>query len=189
MKEGTSENSDQFYSNYLEKHYLGECKGTSAEIASGNSKGVSKDVHNVETSGSDTSSTKEKNVADHTDNADISKSSENMKNVASGKIPEDEKVETAQRRKRKRTIMNDQQISLIEKALEHEPDMQRNAASIQSWADKLSPHGSQVSTSQLKNWLNNRKARLARTAKDVLATDVVNPVLDNQRVPVLGSYD
>lgn len=57
-------------------------------------------------------------------------------------VQDDEKVEGApseekQRRKRKRTIMNDEQISIIEKALLEEPDMQRNAVSLQSWAEKL----------------------------------------------------
>ncbi|KAL4572084.1 hypothetical protein LXL04_018853 [Taraxacum kok-saghyz] len=73
-----------------------------------------------------------------------------------------------QMRKRKRNIMNHMQITMIEQALQNEPDMQRKAASIQSWADKLSLHGSEISASQLKNWLNNRKAKLARAAaKDV----------------------
>ncbi|KAJ7980908.1 nodulin homeobox isoform X1 [Quillaja saponaria] len=191
MKEGTSENSafqglDQFYASYLQKHYLGENKGISSKVTSGSARGINEDAQNVETSGSDTSSAKEKNVSEHVDNADISKSSENIKKGVSGETPEDEKVETIQRRKRKRTIMNDQQINLIEMALKHEPDMQRNAASIQSWADKLSSDGSEVTASQLKNWLNNRKARLARTAaKDVRAIDIVNPVRDKQRVPVI----
>jgi hypothetical protein len=34
--------------------------------------------------------------------------------------------------------MNDHQITLMEKALLDEPEMQRNAAALQSWADKLS---------------------------------------------------
>lgn len=37
--------------------------------------------------------------------------------------------------------------------------------------------------------LNNRKARLARTAKDVRAADVDNPVPDKQRGLVLGSHE
>lgn len=65
--------------------------------------------------------------------------------------------------------MNDYQIALMEKALLDEPEMQRNAAALQSWADKLSLNGSEVTSSQLKNWLNNRKARLARAGKDVRA--------------------
>ncbi|KAI3773109.1 hypothetical protein L6452_04308 [Arctium lappa] len=76
--------------------------------------------------------------------------------------------EEKQLRKRKRNIMNYMQITMIEQALQNEPDMQRKAASIQLWADKLSLHGSEISSSQLKNWLNNRKAKLARAAaKDV----------------------
>ncbi|XP_038981275.1 nodulin homeobox-like isoform X2 [Phoenix dactylifera] len=87
---------------------------------------------------------------------------------------EDEKAESVQGeekqpRKRKRNIMNEKQIFLIEKALLEEPEMQRNAASLQSWADKLSCQGSEITSSQLKNWLNNRKARLARAARGARA--------------------
>lgn len=56
---------------------------------------------------------------------------------------DDEKVdgiqgEEKQPRKRKRNIMSDRQINLIEKALLDEPEMQRNSALLQSWADTLS---------------------------------------------------
>ncbi|WOL03334.1 hypothetical protein Cni_G12054 [Canna indica] len=89
-------------------------------------------------------------------------------------LPEDEKAENGQSeerqpRKRKRNIMNETQIFLIEKALLDEPEMQRNAAALQSWADKLSSQGSEITSSQLKNWLNNRKARLARAAREARA--------------------
>ncbi|KAJ4808796.1 Pentatricopeptide repeat-containing protein [Rhynchospora pubera] len=75
-----------------------------------------------------------------------------------------------QRKKRKRNIMNDVQIELIERALLDEPEMQRNAAALQAWADTLSCKGSEITPSQLKNWLNNRKARLARVAKETRHT-------------------
>ncbi|KAJ3709256.1 hypothetical protein LUZ61_012961 [Rhynchospora tenuis] len=75
-----------------------------------------------------------------------------------------------QRKKRKRNIMNDVQIKLIERALLDEPEMQRNAAALQAWADTLSSKGSEITPSQLKNWLNNRKARLARVAKETRHT-------------------
>lgn len=124
-------------------------------------KEIDRDVQNVETSGSDTSSTKGKNAVD--------KLAERQRENAD--VREDEKVETVQteekhRRKRKRTIMNDEQVTIMERALLDEPEMQRNTALIQSWADKLSHHGSEVTCSQLRNWLNNRKARLARLSKD-----------------------
>ncbi|XP_061373197.1 nodulin homeobox-like isoform X2 [Gastrolobium bilobum] len=164
-------------------------KGRAGKTVSRRPRDTDKDSQNAETSGSDTSSAKGKNVIDHMDNGKLSKSIEHHKKVVVGETPEDEKVETVQRRKRKRTIMNDKQVKLIERALLDEPDMQRNAASLQSWADKLSLHGSEVTSSQLKNWLNNRKARLARTAKDVRAADVDNPVPDKQRRPLLGPYD
>ncbi|PWA57671.1 sequence-specific DNA binding transcription factor [Artemisia annua] len=81
--------------------------------------------------------------------------------------------EDKQSRKRKRNIMNHIQISMIEQVLVTEPEMQRKAAMLQSWAEKLSLHGTEISSSQLKNWLNNRKAKLARVAaKDIRAPSV-----------------
>ena len=97
-------------------------------------KEIDRDVQNVETSGSDTSSTKGKNT--------INKFVERLRESTHAGVQEDEKVEIVQteekqRRKRKRTIMNDEQVAIIEMALLDEPEMQRNTASIQSWADKL----------------------------------------------------
>ncbi|KAL2332099.1 hypothetical protein Fmac_019680 [Flemingia macrophylla] len=207
FKEGMSENSafpdldkhntrseDTNQGKGINKQNQAEDKGfhgKAASGASGGAKDTEKDAQNVETSGSDSSSAKGKNVVDHIDNGELSKSNERLKRTAIEENPEDEKIELSQRRKRKRTIMNDKQVMLIERALKDEPDMQRNAASLQSWADKLSLHGSEVTSSQLKNWLNNRKARLARTARDVRAAagDADNPVPDKQRGPVPGSYD
>ncbi|PKA53450.1 hypothetical protein AXF42_Ash012392 [Apostasia shenzhenica] len=82
--------------------------------------------------------------------------------------------EEKQPKKRKRNIMNERQISLIENALLDEPEMQRNAALLQSWSERLCsqlmlPQGSEITASQLKNWLNNRKARLARAAREARA--------------------
>lgn len=73
------------------------------------------------------------------DNREFPKSEFTKENV----LTEDEKAENGlseekQPRKRKRNIMNETQVLLIEKALLDEPEMQRNAASLQSWADKLS---------------------------------------------------
>ncbi|KAJ9543447.1 hypothetical protein OSB04_023154 [Centaurea solstitialis] len=76
--------------------------------------------------------------------------------------------------------------------------MQRRAASVQSWADRLSLHGSEVTSTQLKNWLNNRKAKLARAAAQDTRipprTDIAfiekqggsgtNPVSDSPESPV-----
>ncbi|PSR86021.1 Nodulin homeobox like [Actinidia chinensis var. chinensis] len=184
LKEGTSENSafqeeGQFYvrSNCIDQtgdiawEDKGEDKGKSGGIADG-LREIDRDFQNVEMSGSDSSSTRGKNSFDQMHNVEFPNSSEHIKEGGFGGLQDDIKVEAVkceekQRRKRKRTIMNDKQITLMEKALLEEPDMQRNAASIQSWAEKLSVHGSEVTTSQLKNWLNNRKARLARAAKDV----------------------
>ncbi|XP_028066602.1 nodulin homeobox-like isoform X1 [Camellia sinensis] len=136
----------------------------------GTEAGGFREIQNVETSGSDSSSTREKN----------------SKESGIGGVLEDEKVEDVQceekqQRKRKRTIMNDEQIAVIERALLDEPDMQRNFTSVQSWADKLSLHGSEVTTSQLKNWLNNRKARLTRAAKDGRAPSVGDNVFPDKQ--------
>ncbi|CAI0541962.1 unnamed protein product [Linum tenue] len=134
---------------------------------------IDRDGQNVETSGSDSTAPRGKSFVDS--HSDFSKSGRNS-NKESGirGTHEDEKTEAVQSdekqpRKRKRTIMNDYQISLIEKALLDEPDMQRNATLLQTWADRLSVHGAEVTSSQLKNWLNNRKARLARAGKDARA--------------------
>ncbi|WVY99512.1 hypothetical protein V8G54_025582 [Vigna mungo] len=204
FKEGMSENSafpdmDQHNTRVeetnqgkgLNRQNQVDDKGIPGKSASGGARDMDKDAQNVETSGSDTSSAKGKNVVDHMDIGELSKSNERLKRTAVEENPEDEKIELSQRRKRKRTIMNDKQVMLIERALKDEPDMQRNAVSLQSWAEKLSVHGSEVTSSQLKNWLNNRKARLARTARDVRAAggDVDNPVLEKQRGPVPVSYD
>ncbi|CAO2142588.1 unnamed protein product [Urochloa humidicola] len=84
---------------------------------------------------------------------------------------EDEKGESSmyddrQPKRRKRTIMNDEQIDELEKALVDEPDMHKNTILLQSWSEKLSMQGPEITASQLKNWLNNRKAKLARIAKE-----------------------
>ncbi|KAI3449564.1 hypothetical protein Pfo_006229 [Paulownia fortunei] len=129
---------------------------------------IERDARTVETSGSDSSPTRGKNTIERMD-------VDHIKGSGFEETLEDEKVDAIhsdekQQRKRKRTIMNDKQIALIESALLDEPDMHRNSTSLRSWADKLSLHGAEVTTSRLKNWLNNRKARLARAAKDVRVT-------------------
>ncbi|XWS27711.1 hypothetical protein CRYUN_Cryun25bG0004400 [Craigia yunnanensis] len=173
LKEEMSENSafqeEQFYvrSNHVDqaedikRQDMMDDKDKS--VTPSGLKEIDRDVQNVETSGSDTSSTKGKNTID--------KFVERLRESTHTGVREDEKVETVQteekqRRKRKRTIMNDEQVAIIERALLDEPEMQRNTVSIQSWADKLCHHGSEVTCSQLRNWINNRKARLARASKD-----------------------
>ncbi|CAM0943776.1 unnamed protein product [Alopecurus aequalis] len=71
-----------------------------------------------------------------------------------------------QPKRKKRTIMNEGQVNEIENALVDEPEMHKSASSLQTWAEKLSGQGSEITSSQLKNWLNNRKAKLARIAKE-----------------------
>ncbi|CBI32285.3 unnamed protein product, partial [Vitis vinifera] len=173
LKEGTSENStlqevDQFFGRNMDQadDVMRQDRRKDKNKLGRALRDGEKDVQNVETSGSDSSSTRGKNSTDQIDNSEFPKSNEHIK--ASGK--------------RKRTIMNDTQMTLIEKALVDEPDMQRNAALIQSWADKLSFHGPELTASQLKNWLNNRKARLARAAKDVRVASEVDSTFPDKQV-------
>lgn len=75
---------------------------------------------------------------------DIDKATVTRENTKESDPNEDERIEASnansqdQRKKRKRNIMNDVQIKLIERALLDEPEMQRNAAALQAWADTLS---------------------------------------------------
>lgn len=96
------------------------------------------ETQNVETSGSDSSSTRSRHPTDQVGKV------EQINCNGPGEVREDETVEAQheekQQRKRKRTIMNDKQISLVEKALTNEPDMQRNKASLEYWAVELSAH-------------------------------------------------
>lgn len=58
-------------------------------------------------------------------------------------LQEDEKGESSmyderQPKRRKRTLMNNEQIDELEKALVDEPEMHKNAVLLQSWSEKLS---------------------------------------------------
>lgn len=123
-----------------------EDKGKSCKNICGSSTEIDKDPPNVETGGLRTSSTRERIAKDQIDGGELPKANMSIRETDYIKgNQEDEKVETVQceekqRRKRKRTIMNDQQIAMIERALLDEPEMQRHAALLQSWADKLSLH-------------------------------------------------
>uniref|UniRef100_A0A1J3E6R1 Homeobox domain-containing protein n=1 Tax=Noccaea caerulescens TaxID=107243 RepID=A0A1J3E6R1_NOCCA len=135
------------------------------------------DASNLETSGSDSSSNRGKSLVDRAEDEELVQ--KRFKGVSLGEVKEGERAKTflvfeTQRKKRKRSIMNDDQMAMIEKALAVEPQMQRNSVWVQLWADKLSQNGPEVITSsQLKNWLNNRRAKLARANKHT------GPVRDN----------
>lgn len=209
LKEGMSENSafQEVDQNYVRGDFMDqpadvierdgrEDGGNSIQFTLGGLKEADEDVQNVDTSGSESSSPREKNFADQMNYSEFSRSNEHFIESAVGRVQEDEKVETVQseekqRRKRKRTIMTEEQMNLVERALLEEPDMQRNAASIQSWADRLTALGSEVTSSQLKNWLNNRKARLARAAaRDVrAATEGGHAFPEKQGGSGVGSLD
>lgn len=89
-------------------------------------KEIGRNARNVESSGSDSGSTREKNSLD--------KSNDVQEDQKTAEI----KFAENQRRKRKRNIINDKQASIIERALLDIPDMHRNAAALQSMADQLS---------------------------------------------------
>lgn len=143
----------------LSKHIIDECNDEMTQDMTEDDKDksgtpvglreIDRDVVNVESSGSDTSSTRVKNSIDQIYNGDFPKLNKHMKDTVLGGVKVDEKVDTIQteekqRRKRKRTIMNDKQVRIMERALLDEPDMQRNTTSIQSWAEKLSLHVSEM---------------------------------------------
>ncbi|KAL0459601.1 UNVERIFIED_CONTAM: Nodulin homeobox [Sesamum latifolium] len=170
MEECTRENATLQEVEQLDQSVDGQRKTGTMELGKSNGAltnlaDIDRDARTVETSGSDSSPTRGKNTITRVD-------VDHIKGSVLEETLEDEKVDAIhsdekQQRKRKRTIMNDKQIALIESALVDEPDMHRNSTSLRMWADKLSLHGAEVTTSRLKNWLNNRKARLARAAKDV----------------------
>ncbi|KAJ0620907.1 putative nodulin homeobox protein [Helianthus annuus] len=69
-------------------------------------------------------------------------------------VEEFRSMESEQRpeNKRRRTLMNDQQIHFIEKALLDHPVMKKSDGTLQRWAAELSRHGSKITADQLKNW-------------------------------------
>lgn len=86
------------------------------------------EAQNVESSGSDSSSTR------------VKKSFDQSNDVQEDQKIADIKFSEKQQRKRKRNIMNDVQAGMIENALIDIPDLHRNAPALQSWADRLSDH-------------------------------------------------
>ncbi|XP_068659202.1 nodulin homeobox isoform X2 [Aristolochia californica] len=158
---------------------------------------VDRDTRDGETSRLDVSSMRGKSSVDQIfDNEGFPQLKEEHMEDEFGTVQENGKAEASQceekqTKKRKRNIMNEKQIMLIERALVDEPEMQRNAALVQSWVDKLSAHGAEITTSQLKNWLNNRKAKLARAAREARApSEGENAFPDKGTGPCLGHlYD
>ncbi|XP_033140647.1 nodulin homeobox-like isoform X1 [Brassica rapa] len=119
------------------------------------------DACNLETSSLDTRSNRGKSLVEDGDgdgDGDVELAHELFKGSGSGEVKEDEK----QGKKRKRSIMSDDQVEMMEKAIVDEPDMRRSAAWIKKCAEKLNQNGPRVTAMQLKNWLNNRRAKIAR---------------------------
>ncbi|MCL7041640.1 hypothetical protein MKW94_018393, partial [Papaver nudicaule] len=169
-------------------------KCTTSKIISETLKEMAKDMRSIETSGSDGSSSREKDPSDQMNSGDVSKSVEH--NGGSGvkrvrKRRNESPSSREKRNKRKRNVMNEKQVALIESALVGEPEMQRNAPMLQSLSEKLSALGSElITSSQLKNWVNNRKARLVKIAKEAQPSSDMNSDRNNTFEDNLGrTYD
>lgn len=108
------------------REYKRRDKGKLGNVAARALREIDNDTQNAETSGSDSSSTRGKASIDQVNNV---QGDENSIRFAE-----------KQQLKRKRTIMNDRQTGLVEKALLDMPDMHRDAASLKLWADRLSEH-------------------------------------------------
>jgi hypothetical protein len=106
------------------QHQVGG-KGMASNTVLRGVRDTDKDAQKAETSGSDTSSAKGKNVLNHADNGE-SESMKRLGKIVVDETPDDEKVQPLQKRKRKRTVVNDKLVELMESALLDEPDMQRN---------------------------------------------------------------
>lgn len=126
-----------------------EVKAISGTRASEDLKEIDRGIQNVQTSGSDLCSTRGKRTVDQMDNISLPPKSERIQESRLGEDVEVKEVgaiqcEEKQKKKRKRTLMNDKQTTMIERALVDEPHMQRNATLLQSWASKLSLHVSHM---------------------------------------------
>uniref|UniRef100_A0A803MWU1 Nodulin homeobox homeobox-like domain-containing protein n=1 Tax=Chenopodium quinoa TaxID=63459 RepID=A0A803MWU1_CHEQI len=105
-----------------------------------------KEIYNVETSsGSDSSTTRGQNPNEKVGDDEYTSPNEHLHRNEGGGVQQDERVESvhgeeSQVRKRKRNLMNNIQLSLIERVLQDEPDIHKNIASLQSWANILSSH-------------------------------------------------
>ncbi|KAJ4910222.1 sequence-specific DNA binding [Raphanus sativus] len=116
------------------------------------------DTRNLETSGFDRSSKRENSLVEDGELAQAL--TKLFKGSGSGEVKEAGK-------KRKRSIMSDDQMEMMETAIAVESDMQRDSAWIRKWADKLNQNGPGVTALQLKNWLSNRRAKLARAKSGI----------------------
>eukprot|EP00850_Spirogloea_muscicola_P017851 SM000157S02081 [mRNA] locus=s157:87608:94519:- [translate_table: standard] len=92
-------------------------------------------------------------------------------------VGEDEKRREGQRKRRKKwKLLSDEQEYELEQAVQEEPDMYRMPKLVKIWTTKLQDMGSEINEQQLKNWINNRKAKLLREAR---AAAAVSPALDS----------
>ncbi|KAI3967160.1 hypothetical protein MKW92_024055 [Papaver armeniacum] len=186
-------NGESEISRLVKAAWSKKSKCTTSRTLSESLKENDKDVRSVETSGSDDSSSREKDPPDQMNSGDVSKSSEHNGGSGVRKVRKRRNESPNSREKggkRKRNVMNEKQIALIESALVGEPEMQRNAPMLQSLSDKLSAYGSEITSSQLKNWVNNRKARLLRISKEALPPSDMNSDRNNTFEGNLGrTYD
>ncbi|RZC53345.1 hypothetical protein C5167_012196 [Papaver somniferum] len=186
-------NGESEISRLVKEAWSKKSKCTTSKTLPESLKDNDKDMRSVETSGSDDSSSREKDPPDQMNSGDVSKSSEHNGGSGVRKIRKRRNESPNSREKsgkRKRNVMNEKQIALIESALVGEPEMQRNAPMLQSLSDKLSALGSEITSSQLKNWVNNRKARLLRISKEAQPPSDMNSDQNNTFEGNLGRmYD
>lgn len=137
-------NGESEISRLVKAAWSKKSKCTTSRTLSESLKENDKDVRSVETSGSDDSSSREKDPPDQMNSGDVSKSSEHNGGSGVRKVRK-RRNESPNSGKRKRNVMNEKQTALIESALVGEPEMQRNAPMLQSLSDKLSAYVSEDS--------------------------------------------
>uniref|UniRef100_A0A0D3E4S6 ATP-dependent DNA helicase n=1 Tax=Brassica oleracea var. oleracea TaxID=109376 RepID=A0A0D3E4S6_BRAOL len=95
----------------------------------------------------------------------------------------------AQANKRKRSIMNDEQIAIIEKSLMDEPHIRLKSATLQTWIDNLNHIGPQVTTTQLRKWIYNRRSKIAKTSKQSSTSNLNTEILQDNPLENKESQD
>uniref|UniRef100_A0A803MG67 Uncharacterized protein n=1 Tax=Chenopodium quinoa TaxID=63459 RepID=A0A803MG67_CHEQI len=122
------------------------CEGKSIKALAECIVETKKEIHNEETSGSDSSTTRGQNPNDKVGDGENTMPNEHFQRSKVGGVQQDERVESVYGEERQ---------------------------------------GSEVTSSQLKNWLNNRRAKLARAAKDGNPLSEENVIADTQVGPLV----
>eukprot|EP00850_Spirogloea_muscicola_P017375 SM000148S01052 [mRNA] locus=s148:354428:359456:- [translate_table: standard] len=96
-------------------------------------------------------------------------------------VGEDVKRGECQKKRRKKwKLLSDEQEYELEQAVQEEPDMYRMPKLVKIWTTKLQDMGSEINEQQLKNWINNRKAKLLREARAAAAVSPAHDSLDDE---------